>query len=198
MGYNELVYMRLYIRKTDFYTFKKGILPHFREYQGEVMRMEGRADLLVMVLIGVLLIIWIAYGLRSWLFNPLPARVPEMPINEQIHDHPAVDLLEEAGYEVIGGKIKIPLLFEADGEEYHSRLFIDYVVRDDDEVLYLVKVARRRLPLEWTGSGLRDRLLPYFLLYPGSGGVLFVDADEGEIRRIHFDWDEEDWNGYDD
>ncbi|MBE9912993.1 hypothetical protein G8C92_02940 [Paenibacillus donghaensis] len=159
--------------------------------------MEERVDWLVMLLIGLLILIWIAYGIRSWLFKPLPARVPDMPINDVIPDHPAVDLLEKAGYEVFGGKIKIPLLFEVDGEDFHSRLFIDFLARNDEDRTYLVKVARNRLPMDWTGSSIRDRLLPYFLLYPGCAGVLYVDVENAEVACIHFDWDEEDWNGYD-
>ncbi len=163
----------------------------------EVIEMEERADWLVMLLIGLLLLVWIAYGLRTWLFRPLPVRVPDMPINENIPEHPALDLLEKAGYEVLGGKIKIPLVFDVDGEDFHSRLFIDFIARNDENVLYLVKVARSRLPMDWTGSAIRDRLLPYFLLYPGCGGVLYVDVDNDEVACIHFDWDEEDAYGYD-
>ncbi|MDR0267033.1 hypothetical protein [Paenibacillus sp.] len=159
--------------------------------------MEQRADGLVMLLIGLLLLVWIVYGIRSWLFKPLPARVPDMPINEEIPDHPAVDMLEKSGYEVLGGKIKIPLLFDVDGEDFHSRLFIDFLARSSEGIIYLVKVARSRLPMDWTGSSIRDRLLPYFLLYPGCGGVLYVDVENDEVACIRFDWDEEDWNGYD-
>lgn len=159
--------------------------------------MEERSDLLVMLLIGLLLLIWIAYGIRNWLFKPMPARVPEMPINEEIPDHPAVYMLERAGYEVLGGKIKVPLYFEVDGEDFYSRLFIDMIVRNEENTLYLVKIARSRLPMDWTGSSIRDRLLPYFLLYPGCGGVVYVDVENDEVACIHFDWDEEDTFGYD-
>lgn len=116
--------------------------------------MEERADWLVMLLIGLLLLVWLAHGLRTWLFRPLPARVPDMPINENIPDHPAVDMLENAGYEVLGGKIKIPLLFDVDGEDFHSRLFIDFIARNDENVLYLVKVARNGF--RWNGLAVRS------------------------------------------
>ncbi|MNP64601.1 hypothetical protein D3C76_1601090 [compost metagenome] len=74
-------------------------------------------------------------------------------------------------------------------------MFIDYVALDEDGAIYLVKTARKRMPLEWTGSSLRDRLLPFFLLYPDCAGMLYVDIYEAEIRQIHFEWDEEEYIG---
>ena len=48
----------------------------------------------------------------------------------------------------------------------------------------MVKTSRRKQPMEWSGPDLRDRLMPYLLLYPGCAGVLYVDTDEKSIRLI--------------
>ncbi|MNC57507.1 hypothetical protein D3C75_1071740 [compost metagenome] len=62
-------------------------------------------------------------------------------------------------------------------------MFIDYIVLRDGE-LYLVRTARERSGVEWTGSGIRRELLPYLLLYPECAGVLYIDADQGDIKEI--------------
>lgn len=159
--------------------------------------MGGRADLFIMAIMGILLIIGIVSLLKRWLENPTIRRGLNIPFNDYIPDHPAVDFLQSKGFEVMGGRIKIPLYFESEHEDYYSRLFIDYVVTNEEGAVYMVKMARKRMPLDWTGSGLRDRFLPYFLLYPDCAGVLYVDLHEREIRHIYFEWDEEEWNGYD-
>lgn len=84
-----------------------------------------------------------------------------IPINERIPDHPAIGMLEEEGYDVVGGKVKINLSFETGQRPIHSRLFVDYVASDDSGELYMVKVSRDRMPVDWTGSGIRDRLMPF-------------------------------------
>lgn len=150
-------------------------------------------DKVIMVVLAVILLVWVGYGLKKWLLDPASFSDSDIPINDYIPDHPAIDLLEKHGYEVIGGKIHIPLYFSSGQEEYSSRLFIDYVVQDEDEVLYMVKLARSRLPIEWTGSGLRERFLPYFLLYQDCAGLLYVDLEHHSIRKVTFDWDEEEW-----
>lgn len=158
--------------------------------------MEGPSNVLVMALIGILLIVGVIYLIKNWLLNSSTLGL-EIPINEYIPHHPAVDLLSSAGYEVLGGRVKIPLYFEVGDDSYQSRLFIDYVVSGEEGEVYLVKVARNRKPLEWTGSGIRDQLLPYFLFYPDCSGVLYLDVTNRDIRHIHFDWDEEEWKGHD-
>ncbi|GAB6990406.1 hypothetical protein [Paenibacillus pini] len=163
--------------------------------------MKGHSDELLMLLIGLLIVVLIVFKLKSWMFNTQSRLPKSVPLNDWIPEHPALDLLEKVGYEVMGGRIKIPLYFEVNQQqEYHSRLFIDYVVKDRKDIYYLVKISRKRLPMDWTGSGIRDQLLPYFLLYPECGGLIYIDMELGKngIRRIHFDWDEEEWIGYDD
>ncbi|MNU00607.1 hypothetical protein D3C72_2437780 [compost metagenome] len=77
-----------------------------------------------------------------------------------------------------------------DRELLESRLFIDHFAAEEEK-LYVVKVARDRKPLDWTGSGLRDQLLVYQLLYPEAEGILYVDPRQKTIEKIRFDVPEE-------
>ncbi|WP_211745141.1 hypothetical protein [Paenibacillus sp. Marseille-Q4541] len=145
--------------------------------------MEGQYDKVVIAFLGVVVLIWILYGVRKWIQDPVPDHVPDLVLNEEIQEHPALDLLEREGYEVIGGKLKVPLSFQVNQNTLYSRLFIDYVAEKQDEI-YIVKTSRSRMPVEWTGAGLRDRLLPYLLLYPTCDGLLYVDTEEDTVKRI--------------
>lgn len=62
----------------------------------------------------------------------------------------------------------------------------------------MVKLARERMPVDWTGSGIRDRLMPFSLLYPECAGLLYIDVNEKSIHRLSMDWSDEEWIGQDD
>ncbi|MDT3427484.1 hypothetical protein J2Z22_003047 [Paenibacillus forsythiae] len=153
--------------------------------------MTGSPDKAVMALIGVGLAIWVIYRIYVWLqSSPHSFLQDHIPLNQDINPHPAVDLLADAGYEVVGGKLKIPLSFNVDGSPLYSRLFVDYVAAAEDGTQYLVVLARPRRPLDWTGSGVRDMLLPYLLIYPGVGGLLYVNAPAATVHVITFGRDD--------
>lgn len=159
--------------------------------------MEGQYDTIVIGVFAVCLIVWLFLGLRSWLNRPIPVSLAEFRLNENIQDSPALTLLEANGYDVIGGKMKVPLAFEADNTVLYSRLFIDYVAERQD-ARYLVKTSRRRQPLERSGPAIRDRFLPYLLLYPGCEGLLYVDTDDSDIMVIRLmDYQEDVYDGED-
>lgn len=145
--------------------------------------MEGQYDKFVIAFLGIIIVFWVLYGIRRWLQEPVPEQLPELVLNEEIQEHPALEILEREGYEVIGGKLKVPLTFQVNKHTLYSRLFIDYVAEKEDEV-FIVKTSRSRMPQEWTGSGLRDRLLPYLLLYPNCNGLLYVDTDDHSLKLI--------------
>lgn len=153
--------------------------------------MDMQADGYLMYIFAALLLFLIYRGLQSWLRKPAVLRRGlHFDLNEEIGEHPAVDLLKAGGYEVISGKLKVPLTFTINRAKLHSRLFIDYVaVKDED--MYLVRVSRTRQPVEWTGSGVRKELLPFLLLYPDCTGLLYIDAEHSEIKVIILDADEE-------
>ncbi|MEI2399040.1 hypothetical protein V8V88_27610 [Paenibacillus phytohabitans] len=150
----------------------------------EVMGVAS-SDKAVVALIGLAAAIFIVYRIYIWLQgSPRSFMKDRVPINTIIQPHPSIGLLEDAGYEVIGGKLKIPLSFQVNGAPMYSRLFIDYVASKDEEHFYLVILSRPRKGLEFTGSGLRDTLLPYLLIYPDCSGVLYVDTVNSAIHVI--------------
>lgn len=153
--------------------------------------MGMQTDGFLMVIIVAFLLFLIYRSVQSWLRKPVALRRGlEFELNEDIEDHPEVQLLREHGYEVISGKLRVPLTFMVNNAKLNSRLFIDYVVTREDE-LYLVRTARPRQPMDWTGSGVRKELLPYLLLYPDCTGLLYIDAEHSEIKVILLDSEDE-------
>ncbi|SET57049.1 hypothetical protein [Paenibacillus sp. NFR01] len=150
------------------------------------------SDKAVVALIGVAIAMFVIYRIYIWLqSSPRSFLVERVPINPEIQPHPAVDLLEKAGYEVLGGKLKIPLAFQVNGSALYSRLFIDYVAgKEDADDLYLVILSRPRKTMEFTGSSVRDLLLPYLLIYPNCSGVLYVDTAVSAVHVIRFGKDD--------
>jgi hypothetical protein len=149
--------------------------------------MSRIGDLLATLFVGLVLIVWLYYRFRRWLEAPVRVRLP-VPEAAPFTRNEAVHLLEDAGYEVVCGRVKVPVLVEVDDEplEVASRLFVDFFARKDHE-LYLVKVSRARRPMEWTASGLRDRLMMYHWLFKETHGILYVDLEEKRVRKIRFD-----------
>lgn len=152
--------------------------------------MEGFDRFLMIVFVGIAVIF--AYrALIAWLRGPihfLPDR--SFTLNDDIPDDPVVDLLETKGYEVVSGKLKVPISFKAGDELLYSRLYIDYIAVSDG-AYFIVKRARERRTLEWTGSDLRQQILSYLLLYPECAGVLYVEMDKKEITPITLEIAEE-------
>nr|WP_237690659.1 hypothetical protein [Paenibacillus caui] len=144
-----------------------------------------------MAILALLVVVLLWRSFSSWLYRPAPFKPGiGFEVNERIERTPSVDLLEQRGYEVVSGKLKVPLAFDCDEQLLYSRLFIDYVAHKDGEY-FLVKEARDRKPVDWTGSGVRDALLPYLLLYPDCEGLLYINGEINEIRKIRLVQDEE-------
>jgi len=139
-----------------------------------------------MIVAGALIVIWMIRRFYHWLHEPPASRVFLLGPGGELAEHDEnVRYLEQAGYEVISGKHRVPISIGLDGEALSTRLFIDYVAVKSGKT-YIVKAARERMPLDWTGSGVRDRLLVYALLVPGATGILYMDAREKWIRTITF------------
>lgn len=144
-----------------------------------------RGDSLILFLLSLLLLGWLFYRFRHWLLAP-PKGSRAIDPDPEVPATAAVELLEFSGYEVLTGKRRIPIRIQVnDGETLESRLFVDHFAGEEDK-LYVVKVARDRKPLDWTGSGLRDQLLVYQLLYPEAEGILYVDPRQRSIEKIRF------------
>ncbi|MFS0837785.1 hypothetical protein [Paenibacillus sp. 1P03SA] len=146
-------------------------------------------DTLILILLLGLLAAWAGISFRKWLYEPSSDSfhsLRDTDYNEVPEDDEVVELLIGAGFDVVGGKTKIPISMTLNQkEELYSRLFIDYFAEKEDN-LYLVKVARERRPLEMTGSAIRDMLLVYSLLVPEAAGVLYVDMNGRKIKQITF------------
>jgi hypothetical protein len=145
-------------------------------------------DNFVLLLLIAILLIAVFLGLRRWLMKPLSSPWSLTP-DDEIPITEAVALLEDAGYEVMTLKRKVPItILINDTVELESRFFVDHFVKSGEE-WYVVRIARSRKPLEMTGSSIRDHLLPYQLLYPKASGVLYVDVNVRNIVKIEFQID---------
>ncbi|MFC4777474.1 hypothetical protein ACFO9Q_11820 [Paenibacillus sp. GCM10023252] len=143
-------------------------------------------DWVVMLITGAILLIWGYRAFYRWLHTPVAVHRLKLGEGaELLADDEHISLLEKEGYEVLSAKHRIPVAITVDGEALASRLYIDYMAEKNGK-LYIVKTARDRMPMDWTGSGVRDRLLVYALLLPECKGILFVDAKERLIRVITF------------
>lgn len=150
------------------------------------------SDRYVFIILLLLLIYLVYRGIRKWLTKADneedQSYISQIEVDEEIPVTEAVRLLENSGYEVMTVKRKVNLKFVVnDEEEFQSRLFVDHFVRDQEENLYAVKIAKSRQPLEMTGSQLRDKMMVYPLLFMEIEGVLYVDPLTQTIKKIYFE-----------
>ena len=141
-------------------------------------------DVIVLFIIAIGLLFFIIFKLKNWLFG---VRLPDLRHAEKPTGE-AVTLLKRGGYEVIAGKLRVPLRILVNEKEMKSRYFIDYLAKKDGK-LYIVKLSRERQPMKWTGSAVRDHLFPYVFLFDHIEGILYVDVDKKSINRIVFEFD---------
>ncbi|MEX2462017.1 MAG: hypothetical protein WD469_12125 [Paenibacillaceae bacterium] len=147
--------------------------------------MQAGDQLVLLLIIGIIGIVAFIV-LRSRLqtrYSPkwIPEPDDEIPVTE------AVVLLENAGYEVMTTKRKIPIrILVNDEEELFSRYFVDHFAQSGEK-WYIVKIARSRHPFEMRGSSIRDQLLPYQLIYLEAAGILYVDVSLQKIVKIQFE-----------
>jgi hypothetical protein len=149
------------------------------------MEMPQQGDLFVVLLLIIILAVIGWFRFKRWLYAPSRLKLPFPALTPFPHSE-AVSIMERAGYQVICGKKKVPLLVEVDDVPMDSRLFVDYFARKGEE-LYVVKLAKQRQPIQWTGSGVREVLLPYCYLFKETHGILYVDVEEGSVRKIRMD-----------
>lgn len=144
-----------------------------------------QGDVKVILLILIIFAGYLFWRFNRWLKGSTSKRM-RIPSNADVPQDDVVELLEGAGFDVLAGKTKIPIAMTInDRDVLESRLFVDYFAEKEGQLL-LVKVARERKPLEMTGSGVRDMLLPYSLLYPEAEGILYVDMAVQKIKKITF------------
>jgi len=148
---------------------------------------ERFGDGLLMVIAAALLAWWLWRRFDNWLHEPADARLRRLARSGGIEEpDEAVQLLEERGFAVLSGKHRIPLgVAVDDGPVQTTRLYFDYVASKDDK-FYLVKTERTRMPIDWTASGLREKLLVYALLFPECDGIVVADVRDKTVRTVRF------------
>ncbi|WP_019532754.1 hypothetical protein [Paenibacillus ginsengihumi] len=145
-------------------------------------------DGIVVIVIVAALVVWLSISLRNRMREKVEggASWELLAGDGDVEPDEATKLLEKNGYRVFAGKTRIPIDIEVNGSKtLHSRLFVDYFAAKGAE-RYAVKLARERMMLEMTGSGLRDKLLVYQLIVPGLTGVLYVDLPSKTIQVFEF------------
>jgi hypothetical protein len=156
--------------------------------------MLDSSEKFVLFIVIFAILIWLFVIFKRWLYAPRNTKLPFLHDMDMVPPRgEAVDLLESMDYEVIHGKHKVPIYMVVDDNEdkpLRSQFFIDYFVQKEGKV-YIVKLARERQPLNWSGSSIRDRLLPLFLLYEEVSGVLYVDLNQKNVKKINFELDED-------
>lgn len=122
--------------------------------------------------------------MRKWLSS---SRMNQFPFerNQEFVRTDVTDFLESQGYRIVASKTRIPIRMKVDSVSYESRLFIDYFVAKAD-LWYIVKVDKDRKSYEWTGSAIRDNILPYFMQFPESEGVIIVNMRHKDIKVVTF------------
>jgi len=142
-------------------------------------------DVLVLSFVLLVLTIWGWIAFRRWLYRSPDVKAPVAAGRVKPDD--ITELLTDHGYEVTHGKHKVSAVVHVDDKTLGSSLFVDYFAKRDGRV-YVVKVARSRKPIDLTvGSSVRERLLPYALLYDDTAGVLYVDAKSRQVHQIRFE-----------
>jgi len=148
--------------------------------------MSRVVDWLLLLAVAALMLWWIVRRFDRWLHEPPGVRLRRLAQKGTAPDDEISALLADNGFEVLAGKHRISLGVAVDDEPVQpTRLFFDYLAAKDDKY-YLVKVDRARQPLDWTASGLRERLLVYALLFPDCDGIIVVDPRDRRVRTVRF------------
>ncbi|TVY04463.1 hypothetical protein [Cohnella terricola] len=148
--------------------------------------MDSIGDWIIMLAAASLMGWWVVRRFDRWLHEPPGSRLRKLALAGGVDEDDNVLSLREQGYEVLSGKHRIPLgVVIDDGPTMPTRLYFDYLAVKEDKY-YLVKLERSRQPMEWTASGLRERLLAYALLFPDCEGIVIVHSQERQIKTVRF------------
>ncbi|MFB9277342.1 hypothetical protein [Cohnella cellulosilytica] len=148
--------------------------------------MDSVGDWLIMLIAAGVMGWWIVRRVDRWLHEPPDARLRRLAVAGGVEEDEHVSLLKEQGFHVLSGKHRIPLGVSVDdGPVMPTRLYFDYLAEKENKY-YLVKLERPRQPMEWTASGLRERLLVYALLFPDCHGIVLVLPQERQIKTVRF------------
>ncbi|RED61643.1 hypothetical protein [Cohnella lupini] len=149
--------------------------------------MDRLGDWIIMLAAAGIMVWWVLRRFDRWLHEPPGSRLRKLAASGGVEqDDDNVQLLQDSGFEVLSGKHKIPLGVTLDDSAVMpTRLYFDYLAFKDDKY-YLVKLERLRQQMEWTASGLREKLLVYALLFPDCEGIVIVPAQERKLKIVRF------------
>lgn len=157
------------------------------ELNVEVISMRYSADAWVMLFLVIVIVVWIGYGISKWLKRP-PSSMNFLLQSAPPGSGPNKRLLEQHHYEVLSGKVRIPIKVRYNQQTLNTRIYLDYVVMQDDDV-YVVKIAKDRDNIKWSGSSIRDHFLALALLHDQVAGVIYLDPKQQAIHKIQFDFE---------
>lgn len=149
--------------------------------------MEKIGDWLIMFIAAGIMLWWVVRRFDRWLHEPPDERLRKLALDGPVPmDDEAASFIESHGYEVLSGKHRVTFGVSVDeGPAQSTRLYFDYLARKDN-LYYLVKLERARQPIEWTASGLRERLLVYQLLFPDCEALIVADPQNNQLRTVKF------------
>lgn len=149
-------------------------------------------DRFIILLLSIIILYWIYRMVRKSFVSTTDTTqtMKEAVWSIEPDDHilmtKAVELLEEAGYRVLTEERVVPLTFNVNGSiQLSGMMIIDHFV-EDDEGIYVVKVAEGvgGQSFALTADMIQDELLPYVLLYPEAVGAVYVDIVRQAVHRI--------------
>ncbi|MFS1512231.1 hypothetical protein VQL36_07350 [Chengkuizengella sp. SCS-71B] len=148
--------------------------------------MPHEKDLLVLLLIVISVLVWFFFLVRKWFKTAMRSNIPLHEASEP--KGKAISILERYGYDVIAGKLVVPIQINMDGADFSSRFYIDYIATKDNKD-YIVLLAKHRQEINWkAGSSIRDHFFNYAILYDKIEGIIYVDLSNNTIKKIIFQW----------
>jgi hypothetical protein len=148
----------------------------------------NQGDSIIIVPLAIAITIWLIWFISRRMYRKILGALVPYETDAAVMSREATILLAQEGYSIRAGKRRIPITINFDGVDLESRLFVDCFAEKDGRA-FIVKFSRHRKPFEPTGSGIRDQLLPYYLLYPQSAGVIYIDIKSKAIHTITFEID---------
>lgn len=149
--------------------------------------MPYNTDAWVFLIIVVAVAVWIGYGISRWLDKP-PSSINFLLQSAPPGSGPNKRLLEQHEYEVLSGKVRIPIKVRHNEQTLNTRVYLDYVVKQEDDI-YVVKVAKDRDQIQWSGSGIRDQFMALAFLHDQIAGVIYLDTKQQTLHRIQFEFE---------
>lgn len=133
--------------------------------------MLERGDGFVYVLIVLLIVIWL-WG--PW--KRKPSVSSDVPSSGKL-----VKLLKDEGYEIVSGKLKMPLTLHIGERETDSVISADLLVKQHGRT-YAVKVEREEGE-SITAKRVRERYLPVCLAFR-TDGVVIINAAKTRVKHV--------------